>query len=218
MKLTPDNLELESLPQRILFSPYEPDHNLVRDQRYSILYGDFDDGETLKRLTDAGLPQVCEHYVRIGELSTLFLDFGQAMNARVSMFDMCDAHSQEVYEMYHALFDQREFHEGDLRPRIDDKLDGQIGRNITYVTHLEIAPPARGAYLGLAALKTLMNVSTGADLVVVPNVVYLDSAKGSGTRRRSSLHKYFEKLGLVRLTPNYMGWNLERLQPPFPVK
>jgi hypothetical protein len=80
-----------------------------------------------------------------------------AQQAGVSLFDVCDAHSQEMHDLYAALFDTET---DDLKEEVRACYDAS-DNDILVLDYVLLSPRWRGLKLGLMAARSLIDLLGG---------------------------------------------------------
>jgi hypothetical protein len=144
-----------------------------------------------------------------------------------SVFDVCDAHSQELHEVYAALFDSQE---DTLKEAVRTQFDC-FDSNILVIDYVVLQPRWRGLKLGLLALRKLVDLLGGGCALVVsdiqplnPDAYRLIKVPPSWLRRnesdeegrlaRGKLRHYFRTMGFRRIgRTKYFGLSLSHKVP-----
>jgi hypothetical protein len=139
---------------------------------------------------------------------------GLALDYRQSLFDVCDAHSGDLHEVYAALFNPET---DDLKEEVRAAFEVS-DTDILVVDELTLAPRWRGLRLGLLVLRRLIDLhESGCGLVVCrPYPLGADTpeARRAGTVK---LRRYIKALGFKRIgkTPFYglsTSWKVPRYE------
>jgi hypothetical protein len=149
---------------------------------------------------------------KVGRVKAHRVHADLAGRAGEPLFDVCDAHSQEMHEVYAALFD----HEAnDLKYDVQDQFEC-INSDVLVLDYVLLAPRWRGLRLGLLAARKLVDmVGGGCGLTVAyiaplrPDAEELKGvpagwlprpesrdAKQEATRK---LRRHFRRMGFERL-------------------
>jgi hypothetical protein len=100
---------------------------------------------------------------RVGKIKAYRIHADLARQAGESVFDVCDAHSQEMHEVYAALFDPDQ---DDLRDEIRTEFD-VFHSDVLVLDYVLLSPRWRGLKLGpLAARKLIDLLGGGCGLAV----------------------------------------------------
>jgi hypothetical protein len=160
-------------------------------------------GEVLDHGDETGAPEV------VGRIEGSRVHVGLALERGEPLFDVCDAHSQTMMELYEALYNPET---GEMREGIAEETSGT---DILFVESIELLPEYRGRTLGLMALRrTLEFLGGGCAVAVVwayPNrydeVEDRDWASRmrpelfgvAGEEAAAKLRAHFERLGFTRI-------------------
>ncbi len=109
-----------------------------------------------------------EQTVQIGGASLFLIDEQRVLDYGESLLEVMDAHSQELTDVYSALFDA----EGDYWEEFEEQ--DFLGRSLLYIDFLYLHPEYRGHRIGqLAMLGLIESFGAGADIVVTePDPLY----------------------------------------------
>jgi hypothetical protein len=175
-------------------SYHEPD-DFVVTYTGEVLYRDEDD-----QVSTAG------QYTLYRVLGGLAADHGQ------DLFDVCDAHSQELHEAYAAVFDPGT---GDFRDEVGRKFDC-VDADLVVIDSLTLDPKWRGLRLGLLVLRRLIDLHLAGCGLVVCRPYPLEGAGTPEQVRRGTLklRRYIRQLGFRRIgkTP-YYGLSTSQVTP-----
>jgi hypothetical protein len=147
---------------------------------------------------------------RVGTLLGRRVHVGLARRAGVSVFDVCDAHSQ-LHMIYAALYDSWQ---DDLKLSVRARFGG-FGPDLLVLETVVLHPKCRGRRLGLQAVQRFVDLAGGGCALAVCDVCPLTPGPGewrlpeSWLRRPSSrreekaardrLRVYFGQLGFQRI-------------------
>ena len=189
-----------------------PDSGIIQQYSADILgyvseLGDEDAGSSLELNEDG--------YAILGKLRFGIVDVGQACNEHESIYEACDALSQDYYELHHELFTQQNA----LRQRVINLVDWPLEPGIIYIESLYLDPRYRGSQLGLAAVNTVLKrFGRGCSLAVLiaapfrTDTQHKDPSPAAQAKAHKRLRHYYQQLGFKRLgTGNYMVRNLDYL-------
>jgi GNAT superfamily N-acetyltransferase len=102
-----------------------------------------------------------EQTVQMGGASLFLIDEQRVLDYGESLLEVMDAHSQELTDVYSALFDT----EGDYREEFEEQ--DFLGRSLLYIDFLYLHPEYRGHRIGqLVMLGLIESFGAGADIVV----------------------------------------------------
>lgn len=183
----------------------------IAEFRGSILHTDDHDGT--------------EH--RVGRLRAWRIYADLSQEAGVPLFDVCDAHSQEMHELYTALFD---IESDDLKELIQRRFE-TVDSDLLILDYVLLAPKWRGLKLGLLAARKLIDLIGGGCGLVVSDIAplnpdaaefrkvpksWLPRANGEGEQRaaRVKLRRYFKQMGFRRIgRSRFYGLSLTQVTP-----
>jgi hypothetical protein len=94
---------------------------------------------------------------KVGKVKAYRIHTDLARQAGESVFDVCDAHSQGMQEVYAALFDPATDH---LREPVRDQIDG-FDADVLVLDYVLLSPRWRGLKLGLLAARKLIDLLGG---------------------------------------------------------
>src|SRR5437660_7870279 len=83
-----------------------------------------------------------------------------------SVFDVCDAHSQELHEVYAAVFDPTT---SDFKDAVRRQFDG-FDSDVLVIDYVLLAPRWRGLKLGLLAVRKMVDLLGGGCGLVVSHI------------------------------------------------
>jgi hypothetical protein len=165
--------------------------------------------------------------VNVGKVKAYRVHADLARQAGESVFDVCDAHSQELHEVYAALFDPAE---DDLKEDIRGRFDA-LDSDVLVLDYVLLSPRWRGLKLGLLAARKLIDLLGGGCGLAVSYVAPLNPdadefrkvPKGwiprheSEAEERSAkkrLRHHFRQLGFCRVgRTRFFGLSLAQLVP-----
>jgi hypothetical protein len=163
---------------------------------------------------------------RVGRVKAYRIHAGFARQAGESIFAVCDARSQEMYEVYDALFDPSE---DDLKPSIR-RFDA-VDSDILVLDYVLLIPRWRGLRLGLLAARKVIDLLGGGCGLVVSRIAPLNPdaeefravptgwipRHGSVEERRAatvSLRRHFRRMGFERIRgTRFHGLSLSQIEP-----
>jgi hypothetical protein len=144
-----------------------------------------------------------------------------------SIFEACDAHSQEMHAVYAALFDPTE---DDLRSSIRRRFDA-FGSDVLVLDYVLLSPRWRGLRLGLLAARKLIDLLGGGCGLVVSRIAPLNPdadefstvpagwipRHGGVDGRRAAaakLRRHFRRMGFERIRgTRFHGLSMDRIVP-----
>jgi hypothetical protein len=156
---------------------------------------------------------------KVGKVAALKVHAGLAQNAGESLFDVCDAHSQELHLLQTLLYEPDEF---GFKEALVRKFDA-IESDFLVLDYVILSPKWRKLKLGLLAVRKLVDLIGGgcglavsliapirADahkIVGVPKA-WLPKCVTKEERREATvkLRRYYRQMGFARLgkTPYYV--------------
>jgi hypothetical protein len=167
-----------------------------------------------------------EEVSKVGRLRAMRIHAGLAFEAKRSLFDVCDAYSQELTLLHSLLYD----HEDGLREGIVDKFDAAES-DVLVLDYVVLDPKWRRLKLGLLAVRRIVDLLGGGCGLVVSLIAPLDpfahkslrvpldwlprhGTKEQKREARIKLRRYFRQLGFRRLgkTPCY-ALSLHQIAP-----
>lgn len=164
-----------------------------------------------------------EIYQKVGTLAAYFVDIVSAMNDKVSLLDVTDAHSDNVYRYYELLIDKKE---NDFK---EDLIEGQerpTNFNLLIIDRIEVTPKYRGKNIGFAAISDLIRVfghscgyvaTESFPLQFEANDEETDPNKTTEDKELATLKlkSYYSKLGFKNIKgTDFMLLNLDYFNPP----
>jgi hypothetical protein len=144
-----------------------------------------------------------------------------------SVFDVCDAHSQEMHEVYAALFDPAT---DDLKESVRGQIDG-FDADVLVLDYVLLSPRWRGLKLGLLAARKLIDLLGGGCGLAVSWIYPLNpdadefqkvpagwiprhAGEAEERAARTKLRGYFRRLGFERIgKTRFDGLSLARVTP-----
>jgi hypothetical protein len=164
---------------------------------------------------------------KVGLVKAYRVHVALAHEAGESLFDVFDAHSQPMADLYAALFDVAQ--EG-LSEAVRDQFDA-FDSDLLILDYVLLAPRWRGLRIGLLAARKLVDLLGGGCGLVVSWVCPLNPdadefqkvpkgwvprAEGEGEERaaRKRLRRHFARMGFERIAgTRYDGLSLTRITP-----
>jgi hypothetical protein len=163
---------------------------------------------------------------RVGKVHAWRLHVGLAHGNGVSVFDVCDAESQELSDLYAALFELRD---DDLKLAIRDKFEA-VESDILILDYIVLNPRWRGLKLGLLAARKLIDMLAGGCALAVADIQPLHPDAHPSLKvppswiprhesddlrlARRKLRRYFRNMGFARIRhTRYFGLSLTRKSP-----
>jgi hypothetical protein len=149
---------------------------------------------------------------RVGRVRAYRIHAALAREAGESVFDACDSHSQEMHEVYAAVFDTAE---DDIREDLRQQFDG-FDSDVLVVDYVLLSPRWRGLRVGLLAARKLVDLLGGGCGLVVSFVHPLNAEADQFLRvpagwiprhtgrdeereARRKLRRYFRRMGFRRI-------------------
>jgi hypothetical protein len=164
---------------------------------------------------------------KVGQATAYRIHADLARQAGESVFDVCDAHSQEMHELYAALFDP---HQDDLQDEIRVKFD-VFHADVLVLDYVLLSPQWRGLKLGLLAARKLIDLLGGGCGLAVSWVYPLNAdadqfakvpkgwiprqqSKDEEREARRKLRRHFRRLGFRRIgSTRFDGLSPSRVTP-----
>lgn len=154
----------------------------------------------------------------VGRVTALRVHAGLAHNAGESLFDVCDAYSEELHHLHALLYEPERYH---FREELMTRFEA-AEPDLLVLDYVLLAPRWRGLRLGLLAVRRLVDLVGGgcglavsliaplrhrsASVLRVPPT-WLPRHRNPGEKRaaRVRLRGYFRRMGFRRLgrTPYY---------------
>lgn len=165
--------------------------------------------------------------IRVGRVRAYRLHADLAHESGVSVFDVCDAHTQEMHEAYAALFDH-ETHT--LKDSVRQQFDG-FDTDVLVLDYVLLSPQWRGLRLGLLAARKMIDMLGGGCGLTVSHIAPLnadaDEFKGvpvgwipdshDAEQRREAtrkLRRHFRRMGFERIRgTRFHGLSMARIVP-----
>jgi hypothetical protein len=149
---------------------------------------------------------------KVGRVKAYRIHADLAFEAGEPLFDVCDAHSQQLHDIYAALFDATQ---DDLHESVRERFD-VLDNDVLVLDYVLLSPRWRGLKLGLLAARKLIDmVGGGCGLVVswiyplnpdaaeflrVPNGwIPRHAGKDEEREARRKLRQHFRALGFRRV-------------------
>jgi hypothetical protein len=154
-----------------------------------------------------------EKRARVGAIWAQKLDLGEALERRVSMYEVCDAESGELFEAYEAIFEKGS--------RVREDLELESFGDILIVHTITIDEKHRGRKLGLVALlQTIKTLGGGCSMVVIKPFPLQFSCKVTKKNEKQCLDAqeklatYWRRLNFMRIPDTeYYYFDLTHLMP-----
>jgi hypothetical protein len=165
--------------------------------------------------------------VNVGKVKAYRIHADLARQAGESVFDVCDAHSQELHEVYAALFDPTE---DDLKEPIRGRFH-VLDSDVLVLDYVLLSPRWRGLKLGLLAARKLLDLLGGGCGLAVSYIAPLNPdaeefrkvPKGWIPRHQTEveereakkrLRRHFRQLGFGRVgRTRFFGMSLAERTP-----
>jgi hypothetical protein len=164
---------------------------------------------------------------RVGKVKAHRIHADLARQNGESIFDVCDAHSQEMHEIYAALFDPAE---DDFKDSVRSQFDG-FDLDILVLDYVLLHPRWRGLKLGLLAARKMIDLLGGGCGLTVsyicplnPNAEEMRKVPASWIPRhrnrdevrtaKGKLRSYFQRMGFQRIgRTRFHGLSMARVTP-----
>lgn len=163
---------------------------------------------------------------QVGRVSALKIHAHLALDAGETLFDVCDAHSQELNQLHSLLYD----HEDGLKKELVERFEA-TEPDVLVLDYVILDPKWRGLKLGLLAVRKLVDMLGGGCGLAVSLIAplrphahkllrvpadWLPRAEDKEQRleARVKLRRYFRRMGFRRLdrTP-YYALSLHQITP-----
>jgi hypothetical protein len=163
----------------------------------------------------------------VGRVKAYRVHVDLARQAGESVFDVCDARSQEMHEVYAALFDPAT---DDIKEAIRDQFDG-FDSDVLVLDYVLLSPRWRGLKLGLLAARKLIDMLGGGCGLAASWIYPLNPDadefrkvpegwvprhpdKAKERAARGKLRRYFRRMGFERVgRTRFDGLSLARVTP-----
>jgi hypothetical protein len=160
---------------------------------------------------------------RVGKLHAYRVHAELALNHGESLFDVCDAHSQGLHNLYAAVYDS---HDNDFKKAIVDQFEA-VQCDCLFIDYIVLHPRWRGLRLGLLALRKFIDLAGGGCGLTVTHIRPLSPHAHASLNvpvawlpchdRKEAVRKlrrHFKRMGFERInhTP-YHGLSMARLTP-----
>jgi len=150
----------------------------------------------------------------IGEAVLYKVLLGLAANYGEHVFDIFDAHSQQLHDIYATLFDSKTEY---FRDEVASEFEC-TGSDLLIVDSVVLEPKWRGLKFGLLALRRLIDLHEGDCGLVVCEPYPLEGTETKEKRRagKAKLRQYFKRLGFRRIGRTvYYGLSTAYITPKF---
>jgi hypothetical protein len=165
--------------------------------------------------------------VNVGKVKAYRVHADLARQAGEAVFDVCDAHSQELHEVYAALFDPAE---GDLKASLRRRFH-TLDSDVLVLDSVLLSPRWRGLKLGLLAARKLIDLLGGGCGLAVSYIAPLNpdadefrkvpkgwiprhETEGEEREAKKRLRQYFRQLGFRRVgRTRFFGLSLSQMTP-----
>lgn len=196
---------LEFLIDRRPLEESAEDRDLIHDFTGKILCETDEEGQQKSKV------------ITIGRIRGQKLDLCEACERRCSMFQVCDGESQELYDIYEAIFDH---HRGN---EIREDLDLDSFGDVLIIHDMKIAPKYRGHKLGLLAmLQTIKTMGGGCSMAVIKPFPLQFSGEVTEKNQKKfdaalkKLNEYWERVGFIPIKgEEYYYLDLAKRLPKF---
>jgi hypothetical protein len=163
---------------------------------------------------------------KVGRVKAYRIHAGLAREAGESVFEVCDARSQEMCEVYDALFDP----DDDLNPEIRDQFEA-IDSDVLVLDYVLLSPRWRGLKLGLLAARKVIDLLGGGCGLAVSRIAplhpdaeefkampagWIPRHGGVDERRAATarLRRHFRRMGFERIRgTRFHGLSMDRIVP-----
>lgn len=163
----------------------------------------------------------------VGKVKAARIHCDLARQAGESLFDVCDAHSQEFHDLYAAVFDPEE---DDLKEDVRKQFDG-FDPDVLVLDYVLLSPRWRRLRLGLLAARKMVDLLGGgcgltisfiaplnpdsAEFVKVPaGWIPRQETKDVERAAKGKLRRHFRKMGFERIKgTRFHGLSMARAVP-----
>jgi hypothetical protein len=175
------------------------------------------------------LAHVDEDAVEAGTVTFSIVRLNLARELGEDLLDVFDAHDQELTDLYGELFDVES---QELRPEVDEQLDGAPLGDLLFISTIEVLPEFRGQDAGVRAAAQIIDLfGSDCGLVVLrPYPLQFDASRRRNaswakkmnagsfvTDQKAATKKlvdYWSQLGIIRLGKSrFYGRTLEEAMP-----
>jgi hypothetical protein len=147
---------------------------------------------------------------KVGKVKAYRIHADLAQQAGESVFDVCDAHSQQMHEVYAALFDPGT---DDLKEPVREPIDG-FDSDVLVLDYVLVSPRWRRLKIGLLTARKLIDLLGGGCGLAVSWVYPLNadefrkvpegwiprhSDEAAEREARRKLRRYFRRMGFERV-------------------
>jgi hypothetical protein len=149
---------------------------------------------------------------RVGRVRAYRIHAALAREAGESVFDACDSHSQEMHEVYGAVFD---IAEDDIQEDLRQQFDG-FDSDVLVLDYVLLSPRWRELRVGLLAARRLIDLLGGGCGLVVSLISPLNpdadqfrrvpagwiprhAGRDEEREARRSLRRYFRRMGFRKI-------------------
>jgi hypothetical protein len=164
---------------------------------------------------------------RVGKVKAYRIHADLARQAGEPVFDVCDAHSQGMHEVYAALFDPAT---DDLQEPVREQIDG-CDSDVLVLDYVLLSPRWRGLKIGLLAARKLIDLLGGGCGLAVSWVYPLNpdadefrrvpggwiprhADEAAEREARRKLRRHFRRMGFERIGRTRLdGLSLARVTP-----
>ncbi len=164
---------------------------------------------------------------RVGKVKAYRIHAGLAHEAGEPVFDVCDAHSQEMQEVYASLFDPED---DDLSQAVRDQFDA-FDSDVLVLDYVLLSPRWRGLKLGLLAARKMIDLLGGGCGLVVSRLAPLNPDAGEFSKvpsgwiprhgsvdevraAKRKLRRHFRRMGFERIrSTRFHGLSMSRVVP-----
>jgi hypothetical protein len=168
-----------------------------------------------------------EKVATVGKVKAYRIHADLARQAGETILDVCDAHSQQLHDVYATLYDPTE---DDLKEAIRERFDA-VSSDVLVLDYVLLSPRWRGLKVGLLAARKLIDLLGGGCDLVVSHIAPLNPRanefrkvpKGWIPHHRSEaeeleakkkLRAYFRQLGFRRIgRTRFFGLSLTQMSP-----
>lgn len=168
-----------------------------------------------------------DRVVRVGKLHAYRIHADRAANDGISIFEVCDAHSSELLDLYTTLFDlEEDFYEEDIQQQFT-----VVQADCLMIDWVVLHPKWRGLKLGLVAIRKAVDLLGGGcgltvcqpapvhpesfDMIGIPGTWLPENLtreeRQEATRK---LRRYLKRMGFRRIGRSpYYGLSMTHVMP-----
>src|SRR5690242_2304913 len=164
---------------------------------------------------------------RVGKVKAYRIHADLAHQSGESVFDVCDAHSQELHEVYAAVFDPVI---DDFKEAVRKQFDG-FDSDVLVIDYVLLAPRWQGLRLGLLAVRKMVDLLGGGCGLTVSYIAPLNAdaeefkkvpagwiphhpGEGEERQAKKKLRRYFRRMAFERIgKTRFHGLSMAQIVP-----